>query len=203
MSTENLIRALRAVHELDVQKAPRQHPLRTPQCPPLSRFGVALREGWTAEEKQHVRQCAYCQKIIAMSEEAERREREEVQAPEGARLIFPSPVFLPNLRAAAAATATALRVQTSSADQRLEAEFLQDEDQLVLEVRTKDAALNQQLFRYDFRGSDGPAAVTGFILLRPDANGWYAGHARFDAQALFAGLGGKVQELVIHPVDAA
>jgi len=80
MSTENLIRALRAVYEFDLQQAPKQHPLRTPQCPPLTRFPAALREGWTPEEQQHVAGCAYCRKIIAWNQEEERRDSENTSS---------------------------------------------------------------------------------------------------------------------------
>ncbi len=66
MSDKNLVRVLRAVHKLEVQKAPKQHRFKTPQCPSLPRFAVALREGWTPEEREHVSECRYCQKIIAM-----------------------------------------------------------------------------------------------------------------------------------------
>jgi hypothetical protein len=71
MTNENLMRLLRAVHELDVQAAPKQHRLRTPHCPPMPRLVIGFREdgkGWTPEERAHVRGCAYCQKIKAMLE---------------------------------------------------------------------------------------------------------------------------------------
>jgi len=66
MSDKNLVRALHAVHALDVQQAPKQHRLKTPQCPSLPHFAVALQQGWTPEEGAHVTGCAYCQTITAM-----------------------------------------------------------------------------------------------------------------------------------------
>jgi hypothetical protein len=199
MSADNLIRALRAVYERDVQRAPTQHPLRTPDCPPLTRFGAAAPADWTPEERQHAAHCPYCQKVLAMKEAEERRASEEARRP--VRVIP-----LPNLRAAAAATgattAPSLRVRVPVPDPRLEAEFLQEGTQLVLELLTRDAALNGQLFRFAFRDVEGREAVTGFILLRPNKNG-FAGHASFDAEALFVGLGGQTQEPEITPVDAS
>jgi hypothetical protein len=63
---EDLIRLARAVHDLDVQEAPRQHSQRTPQCPPLTRFGVAGTTGWSPDEQAHISSCPYCQKVLGM-----------------------------------------------------------------------------------------------------------------------------------------
>jgi hypothetical protein len=71
MNDKNLMRALRAVDALDVQNAPKQHHLRTPQCPPLARFPAGVREGWKPEEREHVTGCAYCQRVTALEWRAE------------------------------------------------------------------------------------------------------------------------------------
>ena len=67
MNDRDLVRVLRAVTERDVENAPKQHRLRTPECPALTRFPVAMRDGWEPEEEAHVRDCDYCQKVIPMN----------------------------------------------------------------------------------------------------------------------------------------
>lgn len=38
---------------------------RTPDCPPLSRFPTAMKDGWTPAEREHVSKCArYCQRLV-------------------------------------------------------------------------------------------------------------------------------------------
>jgi hypothetical protein len=71
MNDRNLMRVLRAVQALDVQDAPKQHRLRTPQCPPLTHFPVGMRKGWQPEEREHVTGCAYCQRVTALAWRAE------------------------------------------------------------------------------------------------------------------------------------
>lgn len=71
MSDKNLARLLRAAYELEVERAPKQHPLRRPDCPPLPRFVAALRKGWNPQEREHISNCAYCQKVTAMEWRAE------------------------------------------------------------------------------------------------------------------------------------
>src|SRR5437870_5689632 len=74
--TDKLIRTVRAVHALDVRNAPTQHSQRTSLCPSLGRFGDAFPDRWVPEEEQHVRNCPYCQKVLAMfarADEAEKR----------------------------------------------------------------------------------------------------------------------------------
>jgi hypothetical protein len=63
-SDEKAIHVLRAVHRLQLQKAPEKPRLRTPQCPSLPRFTEALQEGWTAEERRHVETCPYCRQLV-------------------------------------------------------------------------------------------------------------------------------------------
>jgi hypothetical protein len=71
MNDQTLMRALRAADALEVEKAPKQHPLRTPHCPPLTRFPSAIREGWAPEEREHVTGCPYCQRVTALEWRAE------------------------------------------------------------------------------------------------------------------------------------
>jgi hypothetical protein len=69
MSTDNkLLPVLRAVHQLQVQQAPEQHRLRTADCPSLSRFAVALQEGWTPEEREHMDECPYCKQLVSIED---------------------------------------------------------------------------------------------------------------------------------------
>jgi RNA polymerase sigma-70 factor (ECF subfamily) len=71
MNDENLMHALRAADAREVEKAPTQHPLRTPECPPLTRFSSAGGEGWTPQEREHVTGCPYCQRVTALGWRAE------------------------------------------------------------------------------------------------------------------------------------
>lgn len=49
-----------------VDNAPRQHSLRTADCPRLTRFPAALAKGWKRHEAAHIRACPYCQKMIVI-----------------------------------------------------------------------------------------------------------------------------------------
>lgn len=76
MNDKNLTTALRIVDSQAVQMAPKQHRLRTPDCPPLPRFPIAVKEGWNPEEQDHLAGCAYCQKILKMEQRLGREEPE-------------------------------------------------------------------------------------------------------------------------------
>lgn len=67
MSNQDFVQFLRAVHEAELQQAPTQHRLKTPDCPPLSRWNEY---NWTVEEQAHMSDCAYCQKVQAMYDRA-------------------------------------------------------------------------------------------------------------------------------------
>lgn len=67
MRDQNWLRALRAVHELEVQRAPTRHPLQTDECPPLARVATSSQRDWTPEEERHIRGCRFCQKVRAMA----------------------------------------------------------------------------------------------------------------------------------------
>lgn len=43
----------------------REHPQHTANCPPMTRFPSRLRHGWTSDERAHVSQCDYCQKLVS------------------------------------------------------------------------------------------------------------------------------------------
>jgi hypothetical protein len=75
MSEKNVMRLVRAVVAHEIKRAPKQHPLRTPQCPPLTRLGQ-LSPGWTAAEQEHMATCPYCRMLLRL-EESEAAECEE------------------------------------------------------------------------------------------------------------------------------
>lgn len=61
-----------------VGSAPVRHRAQTPNCPSVPRLCEAMKGGWTAEEKEHVRQCAFCQKMMVMFWELEPSEMHRV-----------------------------------------------------------------------------------------------------------------------------
>jgi hypothetical protein len=195
---QELGRALRSIYGPVEQGGSWQHRLRTPQCPSLPRFATALEKRFTAQESQHVATCAYCKKMLIMEKP------EEWQAMRtaflAAMLIALKAVQLRRRGMAAAAVGGEVNVTEVSGDGRLESTFIEDEDRLVLEVRTKDKALEGQLVKYTIKASDGSVARTGFLLLRPDDD-WYAAHAEFkNANELSDHVHGVCQ-LEIEPVD--
>ncbi len=115
---------------------------------------------------------------------------------------FLCPIPLPAPQAAYAHTREPLDVTVTSPDRRFEVQLVEDGDKIVLEVRTKHAELNHQLFGYALRGADGQEAVTGFLVLREDVNEWYAGHVEFHRDELFAKLGGQCRDAVVFLVEA-
>lgn len=101
-----------------------------------------------------------------------------------------------------ARTGEPLDVTATSPDQRVEVQLVEDEGKIVLEVRTKDATLNHQLFGYALRDADGHEAVTGFLVLREDVNDWYAAHVAFDLDELYATLNGQCRDVWVGLVEA-
>src|SRR5205823_1416278 len=77
---------------------------------------------------------------------------------------FPG-LLLPAPHAVGAASGT-LEMNARSPDGRLEAELLEEERQLVLEVRTREAELQHQLVGYALVGEN--RQVDGFLVLRAD-----------------------------------
>lgn len=209
MSTENLIRALRAVHELDVQQAPKQHRLQTAQCLSLPRL-LTGRADWTSAEQQHVAGCPYCQLILKMGEE-------EAAASAGPIILR----FSRHPQTAAAAGHEPLVLCAEAGG--LTAEFFEDNGQYVLELRSRDPAWDCRKVRFTLapaaggeavtgeavlaqgvrtRGAEkaaGGEAVTGELVLQRDPAGWYAAQATFNAQELYDRIGGQCQ-VTIEPL---
>jgi hypothetical protein len=86
MSDKNLIQVLRTVIAHDIASAPRQHRLRTPQCPRLTRFVPAAH--WTQEEMTHQVGCPYCGMMLKRLQEIMATDPEQV-------IPFPEPVSFP------------------------------------------------------------------------------------------------------------
>jgi hypothetical protein len=63
MSEKHVLLLLRAVIAREIETAPRQHRLWTPECPPLPRF-AADELVWSQEEQAHITGCAYCRKVL-------------------------------------------------------------------------------------------------------------------------------------------
>jgi hypothetical protein len=82
MSDKNLMRALRAVEEREIERAPKQHRLRTPECPSLSRLAAGFRDGFTKQERRHVEKCAYCQRMRELDRRDEKLNSEGPSVPE-------------------------------------------------------------------------------------------------------------------------
>jgi hypothetical protein len=62
MSDKNFMLALRAAMAREVETAPRQHPKRTPECPPLTRFVPDAH--WSEQETAHLASCCYCGMLL-------------------------------------------------------------------------------------------------------------------------------------------
>jgi hypothetical protein len=60
---DGLFQAAAAAH---VRAAPRQHYLKTPACPPITRFSAPELPEWSGAELAHVESCPYCQKLLNM-----------------------------------------------------------------------------------------------------------------------------------------
>lgn len=58
-------RLLAAWGEAERAAAPRRHRHWTPACPALGRIAQAVVEGWRPDELAHVRDCPYCQRVLA------------------------------------------------------------------------------------------------------------------------------------------
>jgi hypothetical protein len=111
---------------------------------------------------------------------------------------LPGPVPLPHPAAAGAAT-EGLDVSAWSAGGLVEAELAEEEGRILLEIRTRDAAWNHHLAGYALRSDHGQE--NGFLVLRPDVEGWYSAQAAFDPRALYSRLGGKCEEVLAGVLD--
>lgn len=65
MSEPLIMQMLRAAFRERAGWEPSDAPAITTECPPLSRIGAALRQGWTAEEHKHAASCEYCRRTVA------------------------------------------------------------------------------------------------------------------------------------------
>jgi hypothetical protein len=81
--------------------------------------------------------------------------------------------------------------QLSLSQRGLTASFVEDEGQYVLEVKTRDSVWNGQLLRYVFHNARNQPALSGFLLVRPDVNGWYTATRTFRSETLFLAAGGQ------------
>jgi hypothetical protein len=196
MNDKNLMRALRAADAREVEKAPKQHRLRTPRCPPLTRFSTAVREGWTPDERKHVTACAYCQRIIEMEHRLSREENGE----EPALLTFPIRL---RRREVAADKTGPLTTEDVPAGQGLEWRLAVDDGRTLFRIRTRETALAGQLVRYELCGPAGTAPLVGFVALKQDANAWYIGRVHFNAEDLYSRLQGECHGVLVRPADAA
>jgi hypothetical protein len=61
----NLEELLKAAHQRELERMPKQHSQRTPDCPPIGYYLDYGRGGWPEELKAHATNCVYCQKKLA------------------------------------------------------------------------------------------------------------------------------------------
>jgi hypothetical protein len=63
MTEREVMRLMRAVHELDIEEREELYVKQRAECLSLPRLRAALLRGdWTAAEREHVAGCPYCQK---------------------------------------------------------------------------------------------------------------------------------------------
>jgi hypothetical protein len=113
---------------------------------------------------------------------------------------FPGPVPLPAPGAVGAATAV-LDAVARSPDRVLEAELVEEDGRVLLEVRTKNATLKHRLVGYTLRGARQADAQEGFLVLQPDVEGWLTAQTTFDPEELYSRLQGRCEEVLLCPVD--
>jgi hypothetical protein len=183
MTDRNLVRVLRAVAEQKVAEAPKQHSLRTPQCPPLTRFPAAARSGWTPEEEAHIRSCPYCRKVIAMNKALEGQEQAQpadvdALAANGAPrapvvLKFPKPRAVPVSRALARPAAAPPQdyARASAPGSLFEADLYTFDGGVVLEIFARSAALSKARLHFSLRDGDGREVLSGEMVLEPNEAG--------------------------------
>jgi hypothetical protein len=179
MNDAELMRLLKAWHELDVQDAPRQHRLRTPQCLPLPRLLNPLAV-WSDVERQHVESCPYCLMVL------------DRRLPSAAA-VARGPFRLPNptVKAARGAPESAARQLVRSEDGRLEVKLFDRDTPPKMEVRSRSAGLSHHLVRYRLASAAGPETETGVVLLTPDRGHWQTASVTLPADA-FDRLGEEV-----------
>jgi hypothetical protein len=112
---------------------------------------------------------------------------------------FTAAVPLPDPRTWAAAGG-GLDQAAASADGRLKAHLLGLGRDVILEVRTRDAALDGRLVACGCAGDD-EEPLLAFAVLRPDVNGWFAAQVRWDASELHARLCGSCRGLMARVLE--
>jgi hypothetical protein len=81
------------------------------------------------------------------------------------------------------------------------ATLVEQQGQYLLEVKTKNAAWNRQILRYQVEDVGGRPAVNGFLLLRADAHGWFAAPRLLEARTLYDAVQGKCQDPRVELLD--
>jgi hypothetical protein len=187
MSEKNFVRALRAAMANKVQTAPRQHPLRTPQCPPLTRFVPGTH--WSEQEQQHMRGCAYCQRIMQMLGEDGAAEEEGV-------IRFPEPIPLPPRQRWAAQEEHELAAK-GMGEAGLEWRLQQAEGEVLFWVRTQTRELAGRTVAYTLHGGEGKT-IRGSFELQPDEDGWLVAEVAFALNELYERLAGECQAVQVR-----
>ncbi len=129
------------------------------------------------------------------------RQREErLQALAGQATLLRGPILFRDPAMVGAATPRP-QVTARSETGDLAAELVETGPEAILEVRTKQVALNHRLVGYSLAGAEGTLPEEGFQVLRPEVEGWYAGHVSLDAAALHARLLGRCEEVLVTLAD--
>ena len=68
VAEQAVVRAVRATRAADAETGPARHSQQTDRCPHVGRFAAVMNAGgsWSAAEAEHVRACAFCQKVFGM-----------------------------------------------------------------------------------------------------------------------------------------
>lgn len=96
-------------------------------------------------------------------------------------------IKLRNRAMAAAATGSPINLSASLAEKWAVA-VTEDEDKLILDVRTQDKNSSGQLMAYVLSGVDPQQSHRGFLLPRPEESGWIAAKAELDMPDLYEEL---------------
>lgn len=116
-----------------------------------------------------------------------------------APLQLPAPHRLPDPAVARAAVREPeVLVRGQNGD--LEADLVQDGDELCLEVRTRNPQHRHRLVGYVFEAETGEALLEGYLVLGPDTEGWYAAPQRLDPERLRADVLRCCQALLVMAV---
>lgn len=83
----------------------------------------------------------------------------------------------------------------------LEAQFMEVENEVLLEIRSKNANFLNRLLGCGFRGKTKGSPFLHFVVLHPDRNDWYTAQIRFDIRELYDQIDGECHDVLIGPVD--